>query len=336
MAEKGHIKHIESLRAIAAFMVVCFHFISFENEQGFIVSNETIRTWSSFGAQGVELFYIISGFVISYSFIRNSYRIKNYGKYFIKRLIRIMPTYLLAIIFSQLILSFLLYAAWEEPQQFNLSQFFANLTFTCDLFPDIEWYNEVYKTLKVEFQFYIVIGLIWPLLNKNLILKSIVFGSWLIAAFFTSDQQTFLLNGPYFIIGISLSQLFLKKDMLYNWIVIGTCLIMLGTLYFYEDLVISLIAIVMIQFVKFDSKITNHIGKSSYSLYLLHGSMGGWFLYWFTKDNFIHINHSIAIVIALIISILGASIAYLIIEKPFVKIGKKIQYREKGGSLNQN
>ena len=292
----------------------------------FIIYNEKVRKWSEFGAQGVELFYIISGFVISYSFIKNNYVIKNYLRYFFKRIIRIIPTYGLSILIALGILNVFLIFAWGSPFQFEAKKFLANLTFTCDLFPEIDWYNEVYKTLKVEFQFYIAIGLLWPLIHKNLISRGIVFGVWLVAAYFTTQHQTFIMNGPYFIIGISLCQLFFKKDLLFNWLTIAVCLGMLSSFYMMEDVIIAAIAIIMIQFVKFNSKVTDFIGKSSYSLYLLHGAFGGWFLYWFTRDDFVHLNHKLAIALAVLISLGSASIAYYIIEKPFIKLGKKIKY----------
>ena len=61
---------IELLRFIAANLIILFHYVGFR--QGFI---------------GVDIFFIISGFVITYATESNS---KNF---FIRRLIRIIPLY---------------------------------------------------------------------------------------------------------------------------------------------------------------------------------------------------------------------------------------------------
>lgn len=325
LPNQQHIGHIESLRALAALMVMGFHFISFHNGKDFIIYNEKIRTLSEFGAQGVELFYIISGFVIAYSFERNQYQIKNYLTYLAKRIIRIIPTYFIAMILALAIGTILDVYLWELPFKFDWKQFFANLTFTCDLF-EIPWYNELYKTLKVEFQFYLAIGLLWPLM-KHKISRSIITILWLIGAYFTAQHQTLLINGPYFLIGVSLCFIYLKRDLIYNWTTTAFCLAFIGTFYEMQDFIIVVIGVALINLPVLTTKLSEKIGKSSYSLYLFHGTIGGWFLYFFTKDHLIHLNHKIAILIASVLSVLIALLFYRFLEKPFIKLGKQLKYK---------
>ena len=66
------IKNLQFLRAIASLLVVIFHnqFIPYK-----------------FGLFGVDLFFVISGFIVTNVIFKNS------KKFFLKRLIRILPTY---------------------------------------------------------------------------------------------------------------------------------------------------------------------------------------------------------------------------------------------------
>ena len=71
MSDTKHIAFIETLRAFAACSVMGFHFITWNNGIGDIYWNETVKGIATYGAQGVELFYIISGFVITFALTRS-------------------------------------------------------------------------------------------------------------------------------------------------------------------------------------------------------------------------------------------------------------------------
>jgi exopolysaccharide production protein ExoZ len=89
--------HIESIRAIAAIAVAIFHFTNFYSGKSFILTNEKVRSFFEYGAQGVEIFYVVSGFIITYSLYHSRYQITHYFKYLAKRFVRLLPPYYVTI-----------------------------------------------------------------------------------------------------------------------------------------------------------------------------------------------------------------------------------------------
>jgi len=327
ISKSGHIYYIETLRAIAALMVIIYHFTNFQNEGNYIVENVNIRSLTSFFAQGVEMFYIISGFVIFYSLSKNAYRITNFGTYILKRIIRIIPLYW-ATIFSIGIINYILSNwIWSSPYEFDFTEILGNMFFVVDSFPDLHWMNPIFITLKVEFQFYILIGVLFTLLSKNKIIQIGLFAILLILGLLSQKYQTVFYNAPYFITGILLYQL-QKEDSnkfinYFFLIVTGT---ILGLFYASNDLIIWILTVVLINWVQFTTKATEKIGYFSYAIYLTHGISGGWVLYFLTHEKIQLFPVYIAIIIAIITSLIIAYLYFLAIEKPSLKLSKKIKY----------
>ncbi|MEQ9824196.1 MAG: acyltransferase [Puniceicoccaceae bacterium] len=95
------LQSIQLLRAIAAIMVVVFHANSLVAEK--IPSHK----FSNTGAAGVDLFFVISGFVMVYS-CRNLFAQRGaFSGFLLKRAIRILPTYYLFTTLTLCILIFL-------------------------------------------------------------------------------------------------------------------------------------------------------------------------------------------------------------------------------------
>ncbi len=79
---------IQALRFLAAFMVVCCHSTFYTKER--LLSSVTVF---SMGANGVPLFFVISGFVIVLSSRKLINDKDGWRKYALKRIIRIVPLY---------------------------------------------------------------------------------------------------------------------------------------------------------------------------------------------------------------------------------------------------
>lgn len=73
MSTKSHITKIDFLRAMAAFSVMLYHFTCAPFGSEPLINSDFLKPFLKFGAQGVELFYIISGFVITYALSRQDY-----------------------------------------------------------------------------------------------------------------------------------------------------------------------------------------------------------------------------------------------------------------------
>ena len=127
-------------------------------------------TWQ--GWLGVEIFFVISGFVIPYSMHQRSYRLRDAGGFLVRRLKRLEPPYLACILLILLLnwLWTIVPGMSAKSQNVTAPQLFAHLGYLNAILKDInsswefEWLNPVFWTLAIEFQFYIFMALVFPLL----------------------------------------------------------------------------------------------------------------------------------------------------------------------------
>ena len=153
--EVRYIKQLDSLRAIAVFLVVIWHWIP---RNSFI---EQLHT----GSFGVNIFFVISGFLITRILVFNcrdagdsmGSKVKILKHFYARRMLRIFPIYYLTVLLA-IILN----------QQFGLSvtknEILSNLTYTTNFYIYFtqSWPSSSlhFWSLAVEEQFYLV----WPLL----------------------------------------------------------------------------------------------------------------------------------------------------------------------------
>src|ERR1035437_4805455 len=168
LSDNKHIPSLNLLRGIAALSVCCFHILpdGCDNDQ-------LIKSIFRKGYLGLDLFFVISGFIIPYSMYQNNYSIGKFHKFILKRSLRIEPPYIIS--FLLIICMRIVHVNihnWQHGQdnwvythnwkQFGLHFFYLNQYF------GYEAYNVVYWTLAIEFQFYILMGFLFPLiLNRN-------------------------------------------------------------------------------------------------------------------------------------------------------------------------
>lgn len=89
--EQEKLKSIQSLRGLAAMLVVMFHF------RTDLATDIPLANWLfAHGAIGVDLFFMISGFIVYYVTVNENGGIKSSTVFFIKRLCRIVPPYVIA------------------------------------------------------------------------------------------------------------------------------------------------------------------------------------------------------------------------------------------------
>lgn len=160
MRVKTEITSITALRGIAAMMVVLFHFT-----KGYFDEDSIIRNVFRFGWTGVEVFFVISGFVIVWSMINNAYHFINFKTFILKRLVRIEPPYIISAIFIVFLswLSALAPGFQGKFVGFDLSLILMHLGYLVRFFGET-WLNPVYWSLEIEFHFYFLIALLFPLI----------------------------------------------------------------------------------------------------------------------------------------------------------------------------
>ena len=327
MSKTSHINFIETLRAIAACSVLGFHFICFDNGIGDIYWNEKVKSIATYGAQGVEMFYIISGFVITFALTISGYKIIHYGKYVLKRVIRIIPVFFMTIFAIYSFEFFMAKIFWGYEIQLDYSNILANLTFTVDLWKDAKWINPIFSTLGVEFQFYLIIGLLLPLFQYAAWMKYLLLSVLLVLGICTIDSQSVLVNMPYFAAGIVMHDIYTKNLIKLSYVSLGVLMIVLLRYYYLQDFITCGITILLFLVIKPSFRVSNEVGKISYSLYLTHGFFGGWLLFFLSQEHYIKLSPYIIIPLAFLISLVGAKLFYILFEKPSINLGKKIRYK---------
>ena len=325
----GYLSSLDLLRGLAAVAVCYFHFTHGNPE--FLSKSNLLYISGRFGFLGVDVFFVISGFVIPYAMFRGNYQLKDFGRFLGKRLVRIEPPYLISI-------ALVLLLNWVS----TLSPYYRGIPFSVNFealalhlgylnaFFNFPWVNDVYWTLAIEFQYYIVIALLFPLLIHPE--KKFSFGVLLVLGLsgFILHEHSYIFNySLLFIVGILLFQFqigYISKKQFGAFLLVA--LIMIFVKFDKRYLVAALLPYFFITYFEFNDRISKFLGQISYSLYLVHIPIGGRIINLcetFSRNEFIR---SIFVFVALFMSIFAAWVFYKIVEKPFMSISKKITYQK--------
>jgi peptidoglycan/LPS O-acetylase OafA/YrhL len=152
---KSRIASVDFLRGMAAVFVVIFHVSQVAMSAYGLHSGDFGLVGSiffpfDFGAYGVQVFFVISGYVI----LMTLSKIKSLSDFAWSRFIRLYPFFWVAVIFTTL------WRIFFGGDRVGAGQFFANLTMVPDLWGS-DFVDGVYWTLLVELQFYIFLALVW-------------------------------------------------------------------------------------------------------------------------------------------------------------------------------
>lgn len=321
-----HIPVLDSLRALAAMAVCIFHFVVGPIN---FINNEAILNFFGYGKYGVQLFFVISGFIIPWSLNIKKYQIQSYFKFLIKRLVRLEPPYLFSVLLV-LLLFFIRYYFLNEidSRHFTFTQVILHIGYLIPFFENYHWINEVYWTLAIEFQFYIFIGVAYFALSSNYFyFRLLSFLSVLILHFIGSDQ--FLPYWlPVFLLGNLLFLLKTKKIgeieyYILTVITLGFILISMSLPIFISSL---LPVIFILYFEKLNFVIGTWFGKISYSIYLVHTIIGSAIinvLSHYVSNSF---GKFLVVLTGIICTILFSYLTYIYVEKKSQKYSSKLTY----------
>ncbi len=161
-----YVDTLDGFRTIAIMLVVIYHYWQ-QSWQSMAIKIGSFKIdllpLVSFGGVGVELMFILSGFCLYYPLAMHEGRRLHLGQYACKRIVRILPTYLLCV---------LVCSAWQVGRidASTLKQhLIANLTFTQTTTPALSYnqINGVLWSVAVEVQFYILFPLIVKIFKKK-------------------------------------------------------------------------------------------------------------------------------------------------------------------------
>jgi len=333
---------VQYLRAIAIILVLFSH-IAFKNMQ---IGGSTMHWWHDAGTFGVDIFFIISGYIMAY-ITQNLHQKRESVRIFLKkRFVRIVPLYWFYTLLALAI--FLL-----MPERVNSSGGETFILKSFFLFPLDE--NEKYLvnvawTLRYELIFYIVVSfglffsrkkgvaLIMGLLlssvvcsiffpMKGLNYKVLTFLNTTFIEFFLGMLLYFLLvkfkNIPWYTSLLSLFIGFFLFYALYSGLTVsGIDRIDVGTTAF-------LIGFAVISLEKFwlkrSSKLLKIIGDASYSIYLVHPFVLVVVLMVYKKfPNIFFQSEVLLIIVMFMASLIMGYFSYLHIESRLISWTKKI------------
>ncbi len=92
------IKELDGLRGIAILMVISFHYLNNQLENNHDKTSKIISKLTAYGWVGVDLFFVLSGFLIGSVLIANKNSPYFFKTFFIRRIVRIIPNYFLLLI----------------------------------------------------------------------------------------------------------------------------------------------------------------------------------------------------------------------------------------------
>ncbi len=151
----ARIEVLEPLRGLAALAVAWFHFT---NGGNLVPAGSWLQRSGAGGWLGVEVFFVVSGFIIPYSMHRGGYRFpRDAGRFVLKRVLRLDPPYLAAIALTVALwyASALVPGFQGQMPSLTIPQVLAHLGYL-NTFLGYDWISPVFWTLAIEFQYYLL------------------------------------------------------------------------------------------------------------------------------------------------------------------------------------
>ena len=323
MTQSRHIPVLDHLRGIAAIAVCLFHFSCGNGD--LLSDDDPVKVLGTFGSLGVEAFFVISGFVIPYSLHLRSYRLADSPSFFARRLKRLEPPYFACIIVVIILHQLSAWAPGFRGNALNLTwqQLLAHLGYLNAIL-EYGWLNPVFWTLAIEFQYYIFIALVFPVLvHANSVIRHLAVLA--VALLGLTGLGNFALLPfwlPLFAIGMATFQ-FYTNQVSARWYAVLLITVFLLSCYLVgsQHSVVGICTALTI--VAASSRELPRIfapfaflGTISYSLYLLHTPIGGRIVNLSTRLPELGIYRYSAIVVAFVVSVLCAYAFWQIVERP--------------------
>jgi peptidoglycan/LPS O-acetylase OafA/YrhL len=335
------IPQIDGLRFVAISSVVLFHLYASLNHGG-AVQNPAFDAANVgvLSKRGVELFFVISGFILGVpfasSYLRGAPKI-NLKQYFLRRLTRLEPPYIL----SLLVWAGILFVVARQSGHEILPHLLASMGYLHNLIYNSDsTINVVAWSLEVEVQFYVLVPLLAGIfgvadtrIRRGLIVLLMIVSALLGGQLLHTRLQTSVLYFlPFFMAGFLLCDLYVtRRDWRSSWVWDLVALCGWPLVWYlspgWNHILLPFI-IVMLYLAAFRGRICStlfsypiitDIGGMCYSLYLFHfliiSSVG-------RVSKPVHIGHnfwvyySLQAVLVLPVVLMLCGIFFLLVERP--------------------
>lgn len=331
---KSRFSFVDALRGIAALSVVLFHANAGKHITELF---EAMPSWLQLilsHSNGVAVFFTLSGFVIAHSLRDRRMTLAAVGRFMLRRSVRLDPPYWVAIVLT---IGFSALATVvikdRPPNQYSLAQIAAHIFYVQDIlgFGNV---NDVFWTLCIEIQFYLVfalllmaprsvfpfvfaVSLLWPLgiisaqhltgwflpLWYGFLLGVLAYWTW------RDNSLAPLFAGYALIIGVAAG--FTSDVFALICVLTAIALLLAGV----SGQISNLLSWKWLQF----------LGTVSYSLYLIHNPItGATFRAGYMLTARTLTTEALWWAISLIACIATAAVVYLLVERPSLAIARKI------------
>lgn len=329
------IETVDWLRGLAALAVCWFH-LTHGNRK--FPEAGWVRASGALGWLGFEAFFVISGFILPYSLHRGGYTLRGFPTFLAKRVIRLDPPYLasIAITLGLWWASSLVPAFSGKGPTIIWPQLLLHLGYL-NAFFGYKWYNLVYWTLAIEFQFYLLIAVLFPLLVERRAWCRVLTVGLLCATSLACDNASLVFHHMgMFTIGMATFQF--RAGMLSR----GTYLLLVaamacvaGSAIGATNTIAAQVAITgaatgfVIAFVRVRPwRPMMFLGAISYSLYLMHGPFGGRVVNLAARSTHTPGTQIPLLLAALAVSIAAAWALYMCVERPAQRWASRLRYRQ--------
>ena len=335
-ANNTEIRKLNSLSVLAELIVVLSHY---SNELGLF----NVMLGEGAGQFGVMLFFLLSGFLMSYLYMDRQFEAKACVAFITARVARVIPLYFVVVLGS-----FILYQLFANIILYDIPDLYSLLSHLF-MFSGVS----VLWTIPPEIQFYALFIPLWWLYSKRPELLFFLVGLVIFILFFADLPRptgkkfgfyidvSILRSLPYFLFGMMLGLLYSrwtpKRKSHYMVLVLVFIPLLYPKIFLFitgyehriwQDLSILLcmgwVFFVLVFFVPDDNwilanKVGDFLGKISYSLYLLHMPV-----LLALKPQLTNITYFFVVFILLSISI--AYLSFKLIENPSRKLVREIGF----------
>ena len=361
--EQKRIGILDSFRFLAIISVMLYHYTC--RWDSLYPYGKFFRQVFQYGNMGVEFFFMISGFVISYTLENTT----GLSAFFKNRFIRLFPPMLFWSIITFSVVAFLDTSLFFRPSH-QLKNLLFSLTFinpyigTALFKNQLYWLNGSYWSLWVEVQFYVIAALLFYF-NKQRFLRNILVLSTVLLLLHFMTEFLFLHQGwlsgttirylhkvrrldslinltpyiCYFSLGVIFHYLYKGGTIRLfslNSCCIGLLLVVqlylldtvFARLYFILMIALFLLMIYKRHYLSFlEHPLLMRIGVISYSIYLAHEMIGVLLINKY--GGYLGRWSPLSVPIVMVLMVVLAELSYRFIEKKAARLLKKLMFKDK-------
>jgi peptidoglycan/LPS O-acetylase OafA/YrhL len=355
-ARKRRFVIIDGLRGLASLWVVLLHLEqALEEPLSHLIPYIFLKIMQ-LGALGVEVFFVLSGFVIAHAVGTHPITARFIGRFALRRSLRLDPPYwtAMAVMLGGYCITRGIRAVYEY---WGWRALLANMFYLHDIFSvrpagDAQYWRvlQVSWTLCLEIQFYLVFVCLLGIAQR--VSRHFEHSTYLVVFaplalcsvyrwYFRSDWSFFGMWHMFFLGAYLYSAIFQQADKRWFFVftgLIGICAV--GT--FNAEGCVALATATLIYVAAsrdhlYDwlaNRTLQYLGRISYSLYLIHAVVGGYTI-WYLRQYFASTAAAIPVFAAgLFGSIASADLLFRLVERPGIAVARRIELvRESGDDV---